>query len=181
MLFRKNWVTNWVKYFSVKYIKPQKREQNLKSNWILFSAFQGFYRITDPLNLTPVFSKRYLKNRYLIQLICTVCTKKVVVKASFLSLKVFCFVYHLKPKEVHLVFSFLNGDGNRRFCWDTILQGYLKSSFFWGYILLQIHGGTLAEKLGTRLVLGSALFFTAILTLLTPLIAEGGIHKPCGQ
>ena len=49
-------------------------------------------------------------------------------------------------------FSYLNADGYRRFCWTASRQGWLKSSFFWGYILLQIHGGSLAEKLGTRKV-----------------------------
>ena len=67
--------------------------------------------------------------------------------------------------------SYLNEDGYRRFCWTSSRQGWLKSSFFWGYVLLQIHGGTLAEKFGTRKVLGIALFLTSILTLLTPLIA----------
>ena len=51
-----------------------------------------------------------------------------------------------------LFFSYLNADGYRRFCWTASRQGWLKSSFFWGYILLQIHGGSLAEKLGTRKV-----------------------------
>ena len=72
--------------------------------------------------------------------------------------------------------SYLNADGYRRFCWTASRQGWLKSSFFWGYILLQIHGGSLAEKLGTRKVLGTALFITAILTLLTPLVAVWNVN-----
>ena len=75
-----------------------------------------------------------------------------------------------------LFFSYLNADGYRRFCWTASRQGWLKSSFFWGYILLQIHGGSLAEKLGTRKVLGTALFITAILTLLTPLVAVWNVN-----
>merc|ERR1719464_72119 len=71
--------------------------------------------------------------------------------------------------------SYLNADGYRRFCWTASRQGWLKSSFFWGYILLQIHGGSLAEKLGTRKVLGTALFITAIFTLLTPLVAAWNV------
>ena len=34
----------------------------------------------------------------------------------------------------------------------------------------------MAEKLGTRKVLGTALFFTAILTLLTPLVAVWNVN-----
>ena len=55
-------------------------------------------------------------------------------------------------KKKTFFFSYLNADGYRRFCWTASRQGWLKSSFFWGYILLQIHGGSLAEKLGTRKV-----------------------------
>ena len=44
-----------------------------------------------------------------------------------------------------------------RFCWTPKQQGYLKSAFFFGYIILQVHGGSLAEKFGTRKVLGISL------------------------
>ena len=70
---------------------------------------------------------------------------------------------------------FVTADGRTRFCWSDSQQGLLKSGFFWGYLVLQIHGGTLAEKYGTRKVLGIALFISAILTLLTPLIAKWNI------
>ena len=69
----------------------------------------------------------------------------------------------------------MTADGRTRFCWSDSQQGLLKSGFFWGYLVLQIHGGTLAEKYGTRKVLGIALFISAILTLLTPLIAKWNI------
>ena len=70
---------------------------------------------------------------------------------------------------------FVTADGYTRFCWSDSQQGLLKSAFFWGYLVLQIHGGTLAEKYGTKRVLGLALLITAILTLLTPLIAKWNI------
>ena len=70
---------------------------------------------------------------------------------------------------------FQNTEGQTRFCWTDSQQGLLKSSFFWGYLVLQIHGGTLAEKFGTRLVLGSALLLTSVLTVLTPVIAKWNV------
>ena len=69
----------------------------------------------------------------------------------------------------------MTADGQTRFCWSDSQQGLLKSAFFWGYLVLQIHGGTLAEKYGTRKVLGIALLISAILTLLTPVIAKWNI------
>lgn len=51
----------------------------------------------------------------------------------------------------------------------------MKGAFFYGYIVLQVSGGTLAERFGTRRVLGVALATTAILTLLTPLVAVWNI------
>ena len=78
-----------------------------------------------------------------------------------------------------LIPSFENSEGHKRFCWTQSQQGLLKSAFFIGYVLLQVHGGSLAEKFGTKKVLGiQCILLTAIFTLLTPL---GTIHKPRGH
>ncbi len=45
------------------------------------------------------------------------------------------------------------------------------ASFFYGYILTQIPGGLLAQKIGGRWVFGVGIAMTAVLTLLTPLAA----------
>ena len=51
-------------------------------------------------------------------------------------------------------------------------QGWILSSFFYGYILTQIPGGYLAGRYGSRHVIGVGLLVTSILTILTPFAAE---------
>merc|ERR1712012_1361620 len=66
--------------------------------------------------------------------------------------------------------SFENSEGLTRFCWTQSQQGLLKSAFFIGYVLLQVHGGSLAEKFGTKIVLGFiCVLLPSVLTLLTPI------------
>lgn len=61
------------------------------------------------------------------------------------------------------------------FDWDEATQGLILSSFFYGYVVTQIPGGWLSERLGGKHLFGFAVLITAILTLLTPLLARVGI------
>ena len=49
--------------------------------------------------------------------------------------------------------------------------GWILSAFFYGYILTQIPGGWLAERVGGKWVFGVGVVMTSLLTLLTPLAA----------
>ena len=53
-----------------------------------------------------------------------------------------------------------------------LLQGWILSSFFYGYIITQIPGGWLAGLIGGKIVFGIGIVMTAVLTLLTPVAAE---------
>jgi len=48
------------------------------------------------------------------------------------------------------------------------------AAFFYGYITTQIIGGTLAQKVGGKLLLLFGICWTAILTLLTPVLTTAG-------
>ncbi|XP_067877196.1 sialin isoform X2 [Heterodontus francisci] len=52
--------------------------------------------------------------------------------------------------------------------WDSEIQGWILSSFFYGYIVTQIPGGYLAGRFGGKLLLGFGILGTSVLTLLTP-------------
>ena len=78
---------------------------------------------------------------------------------------------NLSTFNISFVNSFEDYEGHSRFCWTQSQQGLLKSAFFIGYVLLQVHGGSLAEKFGTKIVLGLCILSTSVLTLLTPLAA----------
>ncbi|CAG9865516.1 unnamed protein product [Phyllotreta striolata] len=58
-------------------------------------------------------------------------------------------------------------------------KNLMLSSFFWGYIVLQVGAGQLAKNYGPKLFLGSAIFITSISTILVPILGDaigyGGI------
>jgi ACS family sodium-dependent inorganic phosphate cotransporter-like MFS transporter 5 len=52
------------------------------------------------------------------------------------------------------------------------MQGLILGAFFYGYIITQLPGGWLAERIGGKLLFGFGVFTTAVLTLLTPIAAR---------
>ncbi|CAF1070841.1 unnamed protein product [Rotaria sordida] len=56
--------------------------------------------------------------------------------------------------------------------WSPKTQGYVLSSFFYGYLLTQIIGGNLAEQFGAKWIFGGSILGAGILTLLIPLAAR---------
>jgi ACS family sodium-dependent inorganic phosphate cotransporter len=59
--------------------------------------------------------------------------------------------------------------------WDAETQGFVLSSFFAGYILLQVVGGWLGDKFGGKAVLGMGVLWWSLFTLLTPPAAMMGL------
>jgi ACS family sodium-dependent inorganic phosphate cotransporter len=58
-----------------------------------------------------------------------------------------------------------------QFHWTETTKGLVLSSFFVGYLLLQVVSGALANRFGGRRVLGVAVLFWSLFTLLTPAAA----------
>lgn len=52
--------------------------------------------------------------------------------------------------------------------WNMQTQGIVLSSFFIGYLLLQIVGGRLADRFGGKVVLGAGVLAWSLFTILTP-------------
>ena len=59
--------------------------------------------------------------------------------------------------------------------WNMQTQGMVLSSFFIGYMLLQIVGGRLADRYGGKVVLGAGVLLWSLFTILTPPAAFLGI------
>lgn len=55
------------------------------------------------------------------------------------------------------------------------MQGYVLSSFFYGYVITQIPFGILSKKYGARLFLGIGMLVNSVFGLLVPIAAEHGI------
>ncbi|KAG8223304.1 hypothetical protein J437_LFUL001178, partial [Ladona fulva] len=65
----------------------------------------------------------------------------------------------------------------RCFSWNEETQGIILSSFFWGYVITQVPGGLLAEKIGGKHLIGFGILATSIFTLLSPIAAHLGGAK----
>lgn len=59
--------------------------------------------------------------------------------------------------------------------WDLTTQGLVLSSFFVGYLLLQIIGGKLADLYGGKIVLGFGVLLWSLFTIITPPAAAFGL------
>ncbi|XP_073401140.1 vesicular glutamate transporter 3 [Dendrobates tinctorius] len=64
-----------------------------------------------------------------------------------------------------------------QFNWDPETVGLIHGSFFWGYIVTQIPGGFIANKLAANRVFGAAIFLTSIFNMLIPSAAK--VHFGC--
>ncbi|XP_048421272.1 ascorbate transporter, chloroplastic-like isoform X1 [Pyrus x bretschneideri] len=61
---------------------------------------------------------------------------------------------------------------SHEFNWNNATVGLIQSSFFWGYLLTQILGGILADKIGGKRVLGFGVIWWSVATILTPIAAK---------
>ena len=61
------------------------------------------------------------------------------------------------------------------FNWDVKTQGLVLSTFYVGYLLMQIYGGRLADRFGGKLVLGIGVLVWSIFTIVTPPAAGLGL------
>lgn len=68
--------------------------------------------------------------------------------------------------------SDINLDDDDTFDWDKKDQGLLLSSYFYGYIVPNLLGGSLAEIYGGRIVIFIAIFLSAFITALSPFAAN---------
>ncbi|XP_023161684.2 putative inorganic phosphate cotransporter isoform X1 [Drosophila hydei] len=72
-----------------------------------------------------------------------------------------------------------NGEDGE-FVWSSSLQGYILSSFFYGYVITQIPFGILAKKYGAMRFLGWGMLINSVFAFLVPVAArEGGVYGLC--
>ncbi|UJR28338.1 hypothetical protein I4U23_009580 [Adineta vaga] len=58
------------------------------------------------------------------------------------------------------------------FDWSPTVEGAVLGAFFYGYLLMQVIGGNLAEKFGAKWIFGGGILISGLLTLLTPTAAH---------
>ncbi|XP_046680576.1 putative inorganic phosphate cotransporter [Homalodisca vitripennis] len=56
--------------------------------------------------------------------------------------------------------------------WDSSTKGIILSSFFWGYLILQVPAGEMARKFGPKYLIFVAMLVCSVFTILSPVIAQ---------
>ena len=67
-----------------------------------------------------------------------------------------------------------SGHQDGEFLWTTSMQGYILSSFFYGYVITQIPFGLLAKKYGAMRFLGWGMLINSVFAFLVPVAARQG-------
>lgn len=73
----------------------------------------------------------------------------------------------------NVFFQSKSNDGT--FLWSTSEQGYVLSSFFYGYVITQIPFGILSKKYGAKYFLGVGMLINSVFGFLVPWSANFGI------
>lgn len=85
----------------------------------------------------------------------------------------------LKKNMWRLKFSFqtthIDSQHDGDFIWQTDVQGYVLSSFFYGYVITQIPFGILSKRYGSIYFLGVGMLINSLFGLLVPISANMGI------
>ncbi|CAG9766459.1 unnamed protein product [Ceutorhynchus assimilis] len=63
------------------------------------------------------------------------------------------------------------------FSWNNEIQGYILSSFFYGYITTQLLGGYFANKYGGKVIFGTGIAVTGALTFITPWVVTANAYS----
>jgi len=77
-------------------------------------------------------------------------------------------------QDIHMLL-FQKSSERGTYVWDAKMQGYILSSFFYGYVLTQIPFGILAKKYGAKYFLGVGMLINSLFGLLVPVGSSGGI------
>ncbi|XP_026315270.1 putative inorganic phosphate cotransporter [Hyposmocoma kahamanoa] len=70
--------------------------------------------------------------------------------------------------------SRINDTGIMIYDWDKKTQGLILSSFFWGYVLMQVPAGLLLKRFGGKPILQVAVLSNALLCVLLPVLTAWG-------
>ncbi|VVC38796.1 Major facilitator superfamily,Major facilitator superfamily domain [Cinara cedri] len=60
--------------------------------------------------------------------------------------------------------------------WSEFDKNLILGSFYWGYIITELPGGLMAEKVGTRPIFGYSMLLASIVTLFTPMAMDLGLY-----
>ncbi|KRF97475.1 uncharacterized protein Dwil_GK10727, isoform B [Drosophila willistoni] len=132
--------------------------------------------------------KRCFATRYFVTFMLFLGMANAYVMRTNMSVAIVAMVNHTAVNEGNEVFDDECGDRDipvdngqdGEFKWSSSLQGYILSSFFYGYVITQIPFGILAKKFGAMRFLGYGMLINSVFAFLVPVAArEGGVWGLC--
>ncbi|XP_063364079.1 putative inorganic phosphate cotransporter isoform X1 [Cydia amplana] len=89
--------------------------------------------------------------------------------------------YTMRVNMSIAIVSMTDENNENYFDWNHMQQSVILSSFFWGYVVLQIPAGELASRFGGKMLMAIAISVNSALSLLLPIGATyGGWQMVCG-
>nr|XP_016930108.1 putative inorganic phosphate cotransporter isoform X1 [Drosophila suzukii] len=132
--------------------------------------------------------QRCFATRYFVTFMLFLGMANAYVMRTNMSVAIVAMVNHTAIKTGEEVFDDECGDRDipiddsqdGEFLWSSALQGYILSSFFYGYVITQIPFGILAKKYGSLRFLGYGMLINSVFAFLVPVAARrGGVWGLC--
>ncbi|CAG9562238.1 unnamed protein product [Danaus chrysippus] len=93
---------------------------------------------------------------------------------TFLLFLAMFLAFSMRVNMSMAIVDMTNSDNDEYFEWSYSVQSMILSSFFWGYVVLQIPGGELAKRFGGKFLITISVGVNALLSLFMPIGAKIG-------
>ncbi|XP_072948846.1 putative inorganic phosphate cotransporter isoform X2 [Epargyreus clarus] len=104
--------------------------------------------------------------------------RHVQVMMLFLAL---VFSFAMRVNMSMAIVAMTDSNNENSFDWDIKIQSVVLSSFFWGYVVLQIPGGELAGRFGGMILITLCVGINSVVSLVIPIGSHyGGWQLVCG-
>ncbi|XP_013188922.1 putative inorganic phosphate cotransporter [Amyelois transitella] len=90
------------------------------------------------------------------------------------------FAFTMRANMSMAIVAMTDSSKDKSYDWDPSIKSMILSSFFWGYVVLQIPGGMLARKVGGKLLITISVAVNSLISLFIPTgAAIGGWRVVC--
>ncbi|CAG4952631.1 unnamed protein product [Colias eurytheme] len=96
---------------------------------------------------------------------------------TFLMFLAMLLAYSMRVNLSMAIVDMTNRENEHYFDWSYSVQSLVLSSFFWGYVVLQIPAGVLARRVGGKVLITIAIAVNSLISLLMPFLANIGGWK----
>ncbi|XP_071455755.1 sialin-like [Hetaerina americana] len=121
--------------------------------------------------------KEWIQQRYIVAIMGALCIMMQYALKVNLSVAIVAMVKHpvsSHPNKTNSSSPELKENEEGEFTWSMEVQGYVLSSYYYGYLATQFLGGYAADRWGGKVVVGPGIALTGFFTIFSPLAARKG-------